>query len=99
MYFEQCFFLFTQRCFLSVSLASLAFSKTDDVITENGFFLPSTGAQLKPYDRPGTVLQQSACFFFLCVFALFFSLLSAFSAFPVYYADASLTMIIENATE
>lgn len=38
MYSE--FLLFTWCCFLSVSSAGLAISKTDDVITENGFFFP-----------------------------------------------------------
>lgn len=66
MYFE--FLLFTRRRFLSVSSASLAISKTDDVITENGFFFFSLcffcrWLTAQAYDRPGTVLQQSGCFF------------------------------------
>lgn len=62
MYFE--FLLFTRRCFLSVSSASLAISKTDDVITENCFFFPAFFCgwlTAQAYDRPGTVLQQSGC--------------------------------------
>lgn len=95
MYFE--FLLFTRRCFPSVSSASLAISKTDDVITENGFFFFSfffcvAGSQAQAYDRPGTVLQQSGCFFFLPPPLPLLALL-------VYYTDASLTMTIENATE
>lgn len=67
MYFE--FLLFTRRCFLSVSSASLAISKTDDVITENGFFFLFfsffvAGSQLKPMIALGLFCSNQAVFFF-----------------------------------
>lgn len=66
MYFE--FLLFTRRRFLSVSSASLAISKTDDVITENGFFFflcffLSAGSQLKPMIALGLFCSNQVVFF------------------------------------
>lgn len=63
------FLVFTRRCFLSVSSASLAISKTDDVITENGSFFPLAGAPLKPMIALGQFCSNQAVFFF-CFFYL-----------------------------
>lgn len=61
MYFVGVFFFFppTQSCFLSVSSAILAISKTDDVITENGFLLAHSSS---PMIARGLLCSNQGCF-------------------------------------